>query len=352
MGCHHSATTRNEEGYLIPIEEGAWLLPDGTFAEGIETEKPDVNALWRSYFECAKYILTIFAEGDTGLARIAYRLNSEGWAFRDRWGQPRAMNRDDIRRVVGNWAEYGGIIVDGRGKDRPSYESFDPDTILFVEDRAVMPIELLQKVARIKQKRTVRPKDKGKVRKARSYPLSVITLCAHCFNQAEKQDNPKLRTTLRGKLDAREVRRYIHRSGVNCGCKNRSVPCEVIEADFIRIVKLMTIDPEMVDVMVEFAIQADKARGVFTEEDLEDKKREAIALCQRRLNAAVVLFDEGRIDYEAYRARIEKNERKIAYWNTRTTQAEKVAFELARCIEAVNDLVQLWENAEPEEKQN
>jgi hypothetical protein len=65
----------------------------------------------------------------------------------------------------------------------------------------------------------------------------------------------------------------------------------------------------------------------------------------------VVLFDEGRIDYAGYTQRIEKNEREIAYWNSRTTDAEKVAFELATCIEAVNDIVQNWETAEPETRQ-
>ncbi len=129
------------------------------------------------------------------------------------------------------------------------------------------------------------------------------------------------------------------------------MPCDVLEEDFIRLVRQMTIDPGMVDMMTEFAIQADKARGVYDEKDLETKKQEAIALCRRKINAAVVLFDEGRIDYEGYRARIEKHQREIVYWESRTTEAEKVAFELVKCVESVNEIDQLWDTAEVATKQ-
>jgi hypothetical protein len=30
--------------------------------------------------------------------------------------------RDDVRRVVANWSEYGGLVMDKSGKDRPAYE--------------------------------------------------------------------------------------------------------------------------------------------------------------------------------------------------------------------------------------
>ncbi len=350
VGIPPFGTTRSDEGYLIPTPEGAWLLPDGLFAKGKPDEPPVEGAIWRSYYDCATYILEIYGEGNIGLEKIAYRLSNEGWPFRDRWGNPRPVARADIRRVVGNWPEYGGMVIDKRAKDRPGYESIDLEIILFVEDRAVMPIELLRKVAFIRQKRTVRPKDQGVKRKSYAYPLSVITRCVYCEQLAERQENPKLRSSLRGRQDDSGVRRYKHKPGIKCGCRNRSVPCDVVEEDFIRLVRQMTIDPGMVDMMTEFAIQADKMRGVYDEEDLETKKQETIALCRRKINAAVVLFDEGRIDYEGYRARIEKHEREIVYWESRTTETEKVAFELAKCVEAVNEIDQLWDTAEPETK--
>lgn len=350
VGLPPFGTTRDEEGYLIPTHEGAWYLPDGTFAKGTLEEIPAENALWRNYFDCAKYILTLFAENAQGMEKIAYQLNEEGWAFRDRWGNPRTIERDDIRRVVSNWPTYGGLVMDKRNKDRPGYEELDAETIEFVEERAVMPIDLIRKVALVRQQRTIRPKE-GKTRKAYSYPMSVITRCAHCERLADEQGDDKLRTSFTGRRDDSGVRRYKHRDGVKCGCKNRSVPCDILDADVIRLIRLMTIDSDMVKYMTEFAIQADKAQGMVEEVDVETQKQEAIALARRRIKAAVVLFDEGRIDYQGYRERIDKYEREISYWQSRTTEAEKIAFELAKCVEAVTEIDRLWDTTEPETKQ-
>lgn len=114
---------------------------------------------------------------------------------------------------------------------------------------------------------------------------------------------------------------------------------------------MATINPDMVNAITELAIQADKARGVYNPDDLEENKQKAIALYKRRINAAIVLFDEGRIDYEGYRKRIEKYEREMALWQLRTTETEKVAFELALCADAINEIHLLWDTAEPETKQ-
>jgi hypothetical protein len=85
--------------------------------------------------------------------------------------------------------------------------------------------------------------------------------------------------------------------------------------------------------------------------DLEAQKRAAIAMCNRRIDAAIVLFGEGRIDKEEYQRRIEQNEREIAHWQARTTETEQIALELAVCIEAVNKIATLWELIDDEDKQ-
>lgn len=351
VGIPPFATTRNDEGYLTPSIEGAWYLADGRFVAGEVDVPPAEEAVWRGYYQTALYILQLYATGEYGLENISYRLNIEGYPFRDRNGSPRLTNREDIRRVVANWPEYGGIVVGERGKDRPAYEDYNPDEIPFQEDRAVFPIELLREVARVRKQRTVRPVNQGINRAAYPYPLNSITFCAHCERLATLHNDPNLRTRLGGS-DTYGTRRYRHKAGVRCGCHNRSVPCEEYEADFGRLISLLTIKPEAIDLMTELAIQADKAGGLYKDtDDFETEKREAVALCQRRIDAAINLYRDGRISREDYLRDVDKYEREMAHWQSRTSETEQAALELAMCMDALDKLSKLWANGTDEDKQ-
>ena len=352
IGMPPFGTLRGEDGYLHRSSEGAWLLADGTFVAGTADETPEDGALWRGFFEAAERILELYATGNLGLEKIAYRANEEGWAYRDRTGTPREVTRDDVRRVVANWPEYGGIVMDKKAKDRRAYDGFDNvDEVPFKEKRAVFPLKLLRSVARARQERTIRRTDEGVNRLTHFYPLSAITYCAHCERRAKEQNDPRLRSALGGS-DTYGKLRYRHKAGIKCGCQNRSVLSDVLEADFERLIKLLTIRPESLDLMTELAIQMDKANGRYeNDQDLEEQKQEAIALARRRMDAAVVLFGDGMISAEEYRRRIEQNEREIAHWEARTTETEKLALEFAMCAEALNKLVHLWEVGTDEDRQ-
>lgn len=343
-------TVRNEEGYLEPDTSGAWFLPDGRFVKGEPNQQPEPGATWRTYHDTAHYILTLYAENETGLEKIAYRLNVEGWPFRDRKGQPRPVSRDDVRRVVSNWAEYGGLVPKKRAKDRPAYED-DVDPSKLIVDRAVFPVELLQQVAAVRKARSRKPKGDGIQRRSRDYPLSGLVYCAHCEKLAEEQNDPRLRVRLTGLTDPRGKRRYKHKPGVTCGCHNRTVPADAIEADFGRLLRLLTIRDDALDYLTELAIQSQV--GLVAEQgdvDFEQEKRETIALCQRRIDAAVHLYGDGRITRDEYLRRVEANEREIAHWEARTTDMERKALELSMCLEAVNNMAALWETADDEDR--
>ena len=105
VGLPPFGTKRNKEtGYLEASDEGAWLLPDGTWIAGkVGDQPPHEAALWRGYYQCAERILTLYAE-QTGRGRILEKLQNEGWAFRDRQGQPSPLETDDVRRVIANFA--------------------------------------------------------------------------------------------------------------------------------------------------------------------------------------------------------------------------------------------------------
>lgn len=352
VGIPPFGTVRNKEGILIPSTEGAWLLSTGEFTSGTQDTLPPEVASWHGYYNAAHRILTLYAEGDVGFEKIAYQMNEEGWAFRDRTGVPRPFCRDDIRRVVANWPEYGGIIAGTRSKDRPAYEKCDVDKIVFIPERSVFPIRLLRKVAKIRQDRTVRPVDQSVKKLAYPYALSGITYCFHCELLAYEQHHSHLRSLLSGNTSAKGVLRYRHKLGVKCGCTNRSVPCDVADSDFGRLLHLLTVRPDAQKIMTRLAIEMSGTKGqTQSPEDLEREKQEAIALCRRKIDAAVVLFGDGMINREEYRRRVEQNEREITHWETRTTETQKIALELAMCVETVDKLSRLWNISSDGDKQ-
>ena len=331
-------TQRRPDGYLEPSVEGGWWLPEGRFVSGTPDRSPDEGALWQGYYDCALRALTLYIENKNGWEQIAYQLNIEGWPFRDRDGEPRPINKDDIRRVVRNWPEYGGLVPDLPSKKRRPREQ-KMDEIKFVPEHAVFPLDLLYAVAKVHIERSEEPKDRGVHRDSRIYTLNGLTYCAHCERLAQEQNNPKLRTRLQGRRG-----RYAHREGILCGCVNRSAPGEEYEGDVGRLINLFTVRADALDLMTELAIQVGKASQAAGEEvDPEIEKQEAIALCRRRIDAAINLYGDGRISREEYLRRVELNEREITHWESRTTETEKAALELAMCMDAVDKLSRLWE---------
>jgi DNA invertase Pin-like site-specific DNA recombinase len=348
VGLPPFGTTRSKETRLLePSDEGAWLLPDGTWKAGKVGQKPPVDgALWRGYFDCARRILTLYSE-QTGRGGVLEKLQSEGWAFRERGGQPAPLEKDDVRRVVANFAEYGGYVSAKRARERhPS--DFLPDAIIpkLDPERAVFDIDLLARVARSRQQRAIGKHPTRSVnRKARAYPLAGITYCSHCELLAKKHNNPKLRSLLSGKLG----RYYRHKPGVPCNSGKTMVTREIYEADFLRLIKLLEVKPGALDVLLSLGQQLNPSPEDAA--DLETKKQEAIALCQRRIQAAVDLYGDGRISREEYLRRVDFNEREMASWKARTTDSQRLAMELSMCIQAVETLSSMWELASDEDRQ-
>ncbi len=351
VGMPPFGTVRNETGYLVPSQDGAWYMPDGKFRIGNADQSPQEGAIWRSYYECARYVLSLFAEDKIGLEKIAYRLNNEGWPFRDRKGKPRRVNRDDIRRIVANWQEYAGMAPERKAKDRPAYEPYNVKELPLVPERAVFDLELLRRVGAVRQQRSFKRLDHGVHRNSRFYPLSVVSYCAHCWKQATERDDPGLRTTLTGWTEATGITRYRHKPGVTCGTTNRSITRAEYEHDFQRLIQLLTIDPSALPLLTELAVRSESGRLAEDEIGFQNQKQEAIALCKRRIDAAVNLYGEGMIDYEDYTQRVERNRREIAHWEARTTETQRLGLELETCMKAVNEISRLWDISNDEERQ-
>jgi hypothetical protein len=252
---------------------------------------------------------------------------------------------EDIRRITNNWPEYGGVVIGNKAAHRNPLD-YDPNAIVLNPDRAVFDVAMLKMVGQIQLERTHRAPDRGHARSDFPYPLAGLTYCAHCDRLAEQQNNPKLRSRLGGKTKSR----YRHRAGHPCGCTKKSVSREIFESDFLRLMKLITVKPEMMSRMEALALSAN-SMGSHEAQDMEAKKAASIAKCRRKIEAARHLYEDGDISRQEYIRRKDINEREITHWQSFTTEVEKVSVELAMCLDVVDKIVRLWEVSNDEDKQ-
>jgi DNA invertase Pin-like site-specific DNA recombinase len=344
VGLPPFGTKRNTEGYLIPSNEGVWQLPDSTWVAGkVGDERPADAAIWRGYYECAEQVLRLFAEG-RNRSQICELLTAQGFAFRGRDGKPTPLEADDVRRITHNWVEYGGIVMDSKAKSR-HYEEYDLSTIHLDLERAVYDLELLRQVGQQVVARSTRRLGKGRRKKATTYPLSSMIYCAHCEELARKQENANLRSRLitrsRGKF-------YVHRSGIQCGRHKGQASRRKIEAEFLALIDQLTVNEELFGTMLQMANEA--SLTYEDDETLEAQRVAAIGKCNRKLEAARHLYEDGDISREEYLRRKEANEREIAHWRAFTTETQRLTTKLLLCIESVGLLSQVWRESNDEDK--
>ena len=346
VGLPPFGTIRDKQtGYLIPSPEGAWRLLDGSFLPGEDPQQPpQPGAIWRSYYEATRQALSLYAENRMGIDAIARELHQQGYLFRDRQGHPSPFEGDDVRRIVANWPEYGGYISRQRARERHPYEQIVDDIVLLA-DRAVFDVDLLYSVGRVRRERTTRPRDRGHAQSDHPYPLGGITFCAHCENLAREQNNPRLRSRLGGKSQ----RRYRHRAGVQCGCTRKSVLREALEGDFHRLVQALVVRPDYEALLSQLALRT--SLNTAPSEDLEARKQIEIASARKRIEHAVELYLDNRISRERLDAIVYDAEHSIQAWEARTTEQQRIAMELALCVQTVEQIARLWESSDDEDRQ-
>ncbi|MFN8378115.1 MAG: recombinase family protein [Anaerolineae bacterium] len=346
IGLPPFGTVRAEDGRLVPTAEGAWHMPDGSHVSGTEAQSPHPDAVWRSYYACAERILTAYAENLHGYNRVAKQLTQEGWCFRDRWGNPRLLNNNDVRRVTSNWREYAGIVTTGRAKERIAFKLDDPVSQLHDTGREVFNLELLRRVALAQEQRSHQTRQMGANRRSYDYALLKLVYCAHCEALAARENNPRRRSRLIGSFGDRP--RYKHQEGLYCGAKRRSVDARNLENDFIQLVSLLTLKREALPAMAEMAIQSE--HGTIIDADIAEQKKAAIAKHKRKIDAARYLFEEGDISRDEYLRRKQENEHMIAHWEIRTSEHQQKMLELSACLEAIDRIVRLWDHAVGDER--
>jgi len=351
VGLPPFGTVRGQDGYLKPSPLGAWLLPDGTFCSGTADASPDAGAMWRSYYKAAERVLQIYSEDKHGFPTIAYQIQMEGWAYRRRDGEPTVFGAEDVRRIVSNWGEYGGYVWKHRARERHPHDH-NPADVHLIAERAVFPLDLLYRVGQVRYNRAVGHRSVRHGIKAADYPyaLNGIIYCAHCEGNAVKHNDGGLRSRLAGMWHDRNPR-YRHKSGVKCGCTNRSVMASILEAEFARLLKLLVVRDDQIEALNQLSLRAAQMSPMGSEVELEAEKRTALARLQRQQEANRHLFEDGDLTREEYLRRREKYEQEKAHWEARTSESEKLALELTLCVEAVHRLSSLWEVSTDEDRQ-
>lgn len=325
-------------------------MPDGTWRAGTEGGSiPAEGAIWRGYFTCAKCILDLYLE-QSGAAMICGQMHNEGWAFRGRNHEPVPLSKDAVRRVTRNWVEYGGIVIGTRAKDRNGSD-LDPAQIPLDPNRAVFDVSFLKQVGEVLRSRSSKRSGRGIKLRDRIYPLSALVYCAHCDELAQRQHNPRLRTRLLGRAKTERRRGSCqHRNGIQCGCAARQKPAELVEGEFVRLCRHLALSEvalaELKHVSTALLGGSPEANG-----DSNAKRAAAIAKCQKRLEAAQHLYEDGELERDVYLKRKAVIEDELLHWQNYTSETMQMQVQLTLCVEALTRLVDLWESCSDEARQ-
>jgi hypothetical protein len=175
-----------------------------------------------------------------GRRKIAEMLNREGYCFRRIDGKVALFVPDDVRRITASWIEYAGGMVHGKA-DRRRSKDLTPDNAPVDPERAVFDVDLCRLMGSIRQERTRDYKgtiDYSVHIDAKAYPLSKLIYCAHCERAAIESNNIRERSYLTGRTGSQvTARRYRHDTERTCSAETRSVKAELIEGDFVRLLK-------------------------------------------------------------------------------------------------------------------
>lgn len=125
----------------------------------------------RPYHKALQTAYEAFATGTYTYDSLTEYLNTDGWRFKDRHGQPREWTRDDVRRILAAWRLYGGDLPLGRQKDGVPVE------IIAGAHDPIIDTALCRQVGEQIAARH-RPATRPSLR--RSYLLTGVLHCAHC----------------------------------------------------------------------------------------------------------------------------------------------------------------------------
>lgn len=345
VGIPPFGTVRGPDGYLIPSPAGAWRLPDGSaIGAPSSDEPPHPDAVWRGYYQATAELLQLYAQGNIGMAKISDALNARGYCFRNRKDHPVGFEVDDVRRVVANWAEYGGVVSSGRAHDAGRHAALiDPDSVKLLPDRAVFPVELLSRVGQVRRLRTNIIRKRTTAGNTRAeHALSGLLVCADCARAAAAADDPGLLTRYKSKKSYNgRAALYLHREGVVCLARPRSVLQSVVHDAVLDLLRCFQTDDATREQLSTMAIH--HARRLTGQEDLSTDIQARIDLARKAIANAKQLALRGEVSVEDAMQAVDQAQETIRRLEAAQSEDSRVALEVTLGAHRFRELLDYWE---------
>jgi hypothetical protein len=212
----------------------------------------------------------------------------------------------------------------------------------------VFDVELCYLVGHVREKRSHNPKqnpDYGVRPDATVYPLSKLVYCAHCERIVRETGNSSARSHLTGKTGNTTTRRYRHDTERRCTARGRSVKADLLERDFLYLLKSLTINPEALPMMAQ-ALEHYNSHN--RPEDQITAIQAEIAHWQQRARNADLLFEKARISEADWKDAIETADHEIARLQAQIAERNEAEIALNLTMEMVANLVDNWTQANDE----
>lgn len=128
---------RDEQGQLIPSQRGYWLNPKT--GEALREAEDYAGLEFRYYYDALQAEYALYVSNPHTYDSLTAALNDTGWRFPDRYGNPRLLDRDDVRRSLAYWRLFRGDLPTGKIQRKKG-------VILEGGHPPILPVELCNQV--------------------------------------------------------------------------------------------------------------------------------------------------------------------------------------------------------------
>ncbi len=287
---------RDEEQKLARDNRGVWYRPPQGENGPLWAKEPQdpTGWEWRGYWDALHRLYELYRSQQHGWASLTEQLNLEGWRYADRWGEPRAFTRDDVRRCIAMHQTYAGNLIKGR-----SQSAKGPAILKEGAWEPLLPLDLINDVAEILESR--RHVQRTPARR-NVYPLTPLLHCAAC-------DRPLVGQT---EIVAKGgTRFYRHSHKGKCRADVGQVHADEVEARAADLMADLALPPEswplLEAVLLALADDDEEDREARAKLEVVKRRRERL----RELYVEQFVQEMAVLSPEGFRAKLDRYDAEI-----------------------------------------